>query len=167
MAGRPHLRGTNERGARPPPSPGRTDGRRTAAVAFQRWQSGAPTASAALLRTVVKVDKLVSLGVDSASLNPAIALSTMQGRLTLHVAAILAEIGRHLIAPRVRAGLAATRAQGTVLRRPRKAVDPWSSPNSARKAAHGPRRLAGCESLRAARARVLSSDRVRTGAREQ
>ena len=85
----------------------------------------------------------------------------MQGRLTLHVAAILAEIGRHLIAPRVRAGLAATRAQGTVLRRPRKAVDPWSSPNSARKAAHGPRRLAGCESLRAARARVLSSDRVR------
>ena len=50
---------------------------------------------------------MVSLGVDSASLNPAIALSTMQGRLTLPVVAILAEIERHLIAPRVTAGLAA------------------------------------------------------------
>lgn len=44
----------------------------------------------------------------------------------------------------VKAGLAAARAKGTGLGRPRK-VDPWSSPDSSRKAAQRPRRLEGCE----------------------
>jgi hypothetical protein len=61
---------------------------------------------------VVNVYELVSLGVEFVSLTQAIDLSTMQGRLTLYVCAMLAEIERDLIAQRVRAGLAVTRARG-------------------------------------------------------
>jgi DNA invertase Pin-like site-specific DNA recombinase len=59
-----------------------------------------------------------------ASIKQAIDLSTMQGRLILYVFAMLAEIERDMIAQRVKPGLAATRARGTVLGRPPKAVDP-------------------------------------------
>ena len=77
-----------------------------------------------LPQIVVNVQELAALGVEFASIKQVIDLSTMQGRLTLYVFAMLAEVERDMIAQRVRAGLAATRARGTVLGRPPKAVDP-------------------------------------------
>ena len=70
------------------------------------------------------VYQLVGLGVEFASIEQAMDLSTTQGRLTLYVFAMLAEIERDMIAQRVKAGLAATRARGIVLGRPPKAVNP-------------------------------------------
>src|SRR3989442_14987301 len=65
-----------------------------------------------LPQIVHHVHELVGLGIEFASLKQAIDLSTMQGRLTLYVFAMLAELERDMIAQRVKAGLAATRARG-------------------------------------------------------
>ena len=64
-----------------------------------------------LPQIVVNVQELAALGVEFASIKQVIDLSTMQGRLTLYVFAMLAEVERDMIAQRVRAGLAATRAR--------------------------------------------------------
>jgi DNA invertase Pin-like site-specific DNA recombinase len=64
-----------------------------------------------LPQIVANVHELAARGIEFASIKQAIDLSSMQGRLTLYVFAMLAEIERDLIAQRVKAGLAATRAK--------------------------------------------------------
>lgn len=77
-----------------------------------------------LLQIVANMHELAALGIEFSSIKQALGLSTMQGRLTLYVFSMLAEIERDMIVQRVRAGLAAAPAKGTVLGRPRKTVDP-------------------------------------------
>ena len=67
-----------------------------------------------LRQIVTNVYELAELGVEFACVKQAIDLSTMQGRMVLYVFAMLAEIERELNGERVKAGLVAARAQGSV-----------------------------------------------------
>jgi DNA invertase Pin-like site-specific DNA recombinase len=63
------------------------------------------------------------LGINFVSLHEGVDTSTPQGRLFFGIIASLAEFERELICSRVRSGLAAARAKGKTLGRPRKVVD--------------------------------------------
>jgi DNA invertase Pin-like site-specific DNA recombinase len=64
-----------------------------------------------------------SLGIDFISLHEGVDTSTANGRLVFGIFASIAEFERELIRDRVRSGLAAAKAQGKRLGRPRVTVD--------------------------------------------
>ena len=57
------------------------------------------------------------------SLHEGVDTSTLNGRLVFGIFASIAEFERELIRDRVRSGIAAARARGTKLGRPRRSVD--------------------------------------------
>jgi DNA invertase Pin-like site-specific DNA recombinase len=77
-----------------------------------------------LKHLVTLIEELQALGVAFVSLGEGIDCTTPAGRLQLHILAALAEFERARIQERVRAGLARARAQGVILGRPRRQIDP-------------------------------------------
>lgn len=69
------------------------------------------------------LEEFRSLGIDFVSLHEGVDTSTPNGRLVFGIFASIAEFERELIRDRVRSGLAAAKARGKLLGRPRVAVD--------------------------------------------
>jgi DNA invertase Pin-like site-specific DNA recombinase len=76
-----------------------------------------------LRQLVNALEEFRVLGVDFVSLHEGVDTSTANGRLVFGIFASIAEFERELICDRVRSGLAAARAKGKRLGRPRAAVD--------------------------------------------
>jgi DNA invertase Pin-like site-specific DNA recombinase len=68
--------------------------------------------------------ELDALGVHFLSLHEGLDTSTPDGRFAFGILGSVAEFERELIRDRVRSGIAAARARGTTLGRPRRPVDP-------------------------------------------
>jgi DNA invertase Pin-like site-specific DNA recombinase len=94
-----------------------------------------------LRQMVSALEEFRSLGIDFISLHEGVDASTPNGRLVFGTFASIAEFERELIRDRVRSGLAAARAKGKVLGRPKKELDP-SRVASLRAAGHGWRAIA-------------------------
>jgi DNA invertase Pin-like site-specific DNA recombinase len=77
-----------------------------------------------LRQLVNALEEFRALGIDFVSLHEGVDTSTPNGRLVFGIFATIAEFERELIRDRVRSGLAAARAKGKTLGRPRVAVDP-------------------------------------------
>jgi DNA invertase Pin-like site-specific DNA recombinase len=77
-----------------------------------------------LKHLVTLIEEFQALGVAFVSLGEGIDCTTPAGKLQLHILAALAEFERARIQERVRAGLARARAQGVILGRPRRVIDP-------------------------------------------
>jgi len=69
------------------------------------------------------LEALQAPGIDLVSLREGIDTSTPNGRLVFGIFASIAEFERELIRERVRSGMAAARARGAGIGRPRKPVD--------------------------------------------
>ncbi|MFY9528035.1 MAG: recombinase family protein [Candidatus Acidiferrales bacterium] len=69
------------------------------------------------------LEEFRALGVEFVSIHEGVDTSTPNGRLVFGIFASIAEFERELIRSRVRSGLAAARAKGKKLGRPRKVVD--------------------------------------------
>src|SRR6202142_70836 len=76
-----------------------------------------------LRQLVNALEEFRSLGIEFISLHEGVDTSTPNGRLVFGIFASIAEFERELIRARVRSGLAAARARGMRLGRPRKALD--------------------------------------------
>jgi DNA invertase Pin-like site-specific DNA recombinase len=76
-----------------------------------------------LRQLVNSLEEFRSLGIDFISLHEGVDTSTPNGRLVFGIFASIAEFERELIRDRVRSGLAAAKAKGTRLGRPRAVVD--------------------------------------------
>jgi DNA invertase Pin-like site-specific DNA recombinase len=76
-----------------------------------------------LRQLVNALEEFRSLGIDFISIHEGVDTSTPNGRLVFGIFASIAEFERELIRDRVRSGLAAARARGKRLGRPRVAVD--------------------------------------------
>jgi len=76
-----------------------------------------------LRQLVNALEEFRALGVDFISLHEGVDTSTPNGRLVFGIFASIAEFERELIRDRVRSGLAAARAKGRRIGRPRVAVD--------------------------------------------
>jgi DNA invertase Pin-like site-specific DNA recombinase len=76
-----------------------------------------------LRQLVNALEEFRALGIDFVSLHEGVDTSTPNGRLVFGIFASIAEFERELIRDRVRSGLAAAKAKGTRLGRPRVAVD--------------------------------------------
>jgi DNA invertase Pin-like site-specific DNA recombinase len=76
-----------------------------------------------LRQLVNALEEFRSLGIDFISLHEGVDTSTPNGRLVFGIFASIAEFERELIRDRVRSGLAAARAKGKVLGRPKKELD--------------------------------------------
>jgi len=76
-----------------------------------------------LRQLVNALEEFRALGIDFVSLHEGVDTSTPNGRLVFGIFASIAEFERELIRDRVRSGLAAARARGRRLGRPRKALD--------------------------------------------
>ena len=76
-----------------------------------------------LRQLVNALDEFRSLGIDFISIHEGVDTSTPNGRLVFGIFASIAEFERELIRDRVRSGLAAARAKGKRIGRPRLAVD--------------------------------------------
>src|SRR6267143_1998978 len=76
-----------------------------------------------LRQLVNALEEFRALGIDFVSLHEGVDTSTPNGRLVFGIFASIAEFERELIRGRVRSGLAAGRARGKTLGRPRVAVD--------------------------------------------
>jgi len=76
-----------------------------------------------LRQLVNALEEFRALGVDFISLHEGVDTSTPNGRLVFGIFASIAEFERELIRERVRSGIAAARARGKRLGRPRAAVD--------------------------------------------
>jgi DNA invertase Pin-like site-specific DNA recombinase len=76
-----------------------------------------------LRQLVNALEEFRALGIDSVSLHEGVDTSTPNGRLVFGIFASIAEFERELIRDRVRSGLAAAKAKGKRLGRPRITVD--------------------------------------------
>ncbi len=76
-----------------------------------------------LRQLVNALEEFRALGIDFVSLREGVDTSTPNGRLIFGIFASIAEFERELIRDRVRSGLAAARARGQKLGRPRRRVD--------------------------------------------
>jgi len=76
-----------------------------------------------LRQLVNALEEFRALGIDFVSLHEGVDTSTPNGRLVFGIFASIAEFERELIRDRVRSGLAAAKAKGTRLGRPRVIVD--------------------------------------------
>ncbi len=76
-----------------------------------------------LRQLVNALEEFRALGIDFISLHEGVDTSTPNGRLVFGIFASIAEFERELICDRVRSGLAAARAKGKRLGRPKVAVD--------------------------------------------
>jgi DNA invertase Pin-like site-specific DNA recombinase len=76
-----------------------------------------------LRQLVNALDEFRSLGIDFISIHEGVDTSTPNGRLIFGIFASIAEFERELIRDRVRSGLAAAKARGKRVGRPRVAVD--------------------------------------------
>ena len=76
-----------------------------------------------LRQLVNALEEFRCLGIDFISLHEGVDTSTPNGRLVFGIFASIAEFERELIRDRVRSGIAAARANGKVLGRPRRVVD--------------------------------------------
>ena len=76
-----------------------------------------------LRQLVNALEEVRSLGVDFISLHEGVDTSTPNGRLVFGIFASIAEFERELIRERVRSGIAAAKARGKRLGRPKAAVD--------------------------------------------
>lgn len=93
--------------------------RRVDAVVVYRYDRFARS----VRQLVNALEEFRSLGIDFVSLHEGVDTSTPNGRLVFDIFASIAEFERELIRDRVRSGLAAARARGKQLGRPRVAVD--------------------------------------------
>src|SRR5262245_37418465 len=93
--------------------------RRIDAVVVYRYDRFARS----LRQLVNALEEFRSLGIEFVSLHEGVDTSTANGRLVFGIFATIAEFERELIRGRVRSGLAAARAKGKRLGRPRTAVD--------------------------------------------
>jgi len=69
------------------------------------------------------LEEFRALGIDFVSLHEAIDTSTPMGKMVFTICAAVAELERSIIVERVRAGIKRAQAEGTVVGRPRAAVD--------------------------------------------
>ncbi len=69
------------------------------------------------------LEEFRALGIDFVSLHEGVDISTPNGRLVFGIFASIAEFERELIADRVRSGIAAAKARGKRLGRPKVTVD--------------------------------------------
>ena len=76
-----------------------------------------------LRQLVNALEEFRTLGIDFISLHEGVDTSTPNGRLVFGIFASIAEFERELIRERVRSGIAAAKAKGKRLGRPRAAVD--------------------------------------------
>ena len=76
-----------------------------------------------LRQLVNALEEFRSLGIEFVSLHEGVDTSTPNGRLVFGIFASIAEFERELIRDRVRSGLAAAKAKGKQLGRPRRVVD--------------------------------------------
>jgi DNA invertase Pin-like site-specific DNA recombinase len=76
-----------------------------------------------LRHLVNALEEFRSLGIEFVSLHEGVDTSTPNGRLVFGIFASIAEFERELIRARVRSGLAAAKAKGVRLGRPRSGVD--------------------------------------------
>ncbi len=76
-----------------------------------------------LRQLVNALEEFRALGIDFVSLREGVDTSTPNGRLVFGIFASIAEFERELIRDRVRSGLAAAKARGQKLGRPRRRVD--------------------------------------------
>ena len=93
--------------------------RRMDAVVVYRYDRFARS----LRQLVNALEEFRSLGIDFVSLHEGVDTSTPNGRLIFGIFASIAEFERELIRDRVRSGIAAARAKGKRLGRPRVLVD--------------------------------------------
>ncbi len=93
--------------------------RRLNAVVVYRYDCFARS----LRHLVNALEEFRALGVEFVSLHEGVDTSTPNGRLVFGIFASIAEFERELIRERVRSGLAAARARGKRIGRPRKVVD--------------------------------------------
>jgi len=93
--------------------------RRVDAVVVYRYDRFARS----VRQLVNALEEFRSLGIDFVSLHDGVDTSTPNGRLVFGIFASIAEFERELIRDRVRSGLAAAKARGKQLGRPRVAVD--------------------------------------------
>ncbi len=93
--------------------------RRVDAVVVYRYDRFARS----VRQLVNALEEFRSLGIDFVSLHEGVDTSTPNGRLVFGIFASIAEFERELIRDRVRSGLAAAKARGRQLGRPRVAVD--------------------------------------------
>lgn len=93
--------------------------RRVDAVVVYRYDRFARS----LRQLVNALEEFRSLGIDFISLHEGVDTSTPNGRLIFGIFATIAEFERELIRDRVRSGLAAARAKGKRLGRPRADLD--------------------------------------------
>jgi DNA invertase Pin-like site-specific DNA recombinase len=93
--------------------------RRVDAVVVYRYDRFAMS----LRQLVNALEEFRSLGIDFISIHEGVDTSTPNGRLVFGIFASIAEFERELIRDRVRSGLAAAKAKGKQIGRPRVAVD--------------------------------------------
>jgi DNA invertase Pin-like site-specific DNA recombinase len=93
--------------------------RRVDAVVVYRYDRFARS----LRQLVNALEEFRALGIEFVSLHEGVDTSTPNGRLVFGIFASIAEFERELIRERVRSGLAAARARGKKIGRPRKTVD--------------------------------------------
>jgi DNA invertase Pin-like site-specific DNA recombinase len=93
--------------------------RRVDAVVVYRYDRFARS----VRQLVNALEEFRSLGIDFVSLHEGVDTSTPNGRLVFGIFASIAEFERELIRDRVRSGLAAAKARGKQLGRPRVAVE--------------------------------------------
>src|ERR1017187_4838797 len=122
-----------------------------------------------LRQLVNALEEFRSLGIEFISLHEGVDTSTPNGRLVFGIFASIAEFERELIRDRVKSGIAAARAKGKRLGRPRRVVDScriaalrtqgvsWEKIGKELGASAGTVRLRGYQSANIAEAPAISS----------